>query len=128
MTDMLGDAVDWLAEQRTSRMARTAFYSRGGRSVELLVTPGSTTYTLADEAGAGIEVQATDFILTAADLVLDGEPVEPETGDRIRLDVGGAIAVYEVLDLVGGGHFRPADPMGVTLRVHAKRVDEETIF
>jgi len=123
MADLLEQAVDWLDGQRVAHLSRTVTYSRGDDSVEVAATLGSTRYEVADEAGATVQAKATDFIVSADELVLGGETVTPEVGDRIGLPSGEKVLVFEVLDLAGAGHYRPADPHGRMLRIHAKEVD-----
>ena len=126
MTDLLQQACSWLDGMRQSHLSRTVTYQRGGDSVEIAATLGATTYEVADEAGATVQTKATDFIISAVALVLSGNVTKPRVGDRIRVDGGDKVLIFEVLDLGGAGHYRPSDPHGQTLRIHAKQIDEET--
>ena len=128
MTDLLQQACSWLDGMRQSHLSRTVTYQRGGDSVEIAATLGSTTYEVADETsggGATVQAKATDFIVAAAALVLGGSVTKPRVGDRVRVDGGEKVLVFEVLDLGGTGHYRPSDPHGQMLRIHAKQIDEE---
>ncbi|MFB3894447.1 MAG: hypothetical protein ACE15C_20795 [Phycisphaerae bacterium] len=125
MGDLLQQGVDWLDRMRTAHLSRTVTYQRGGESVEIAATLGATSLDVSDEAGATVRTRQTDFIVSADALVLGGVVVTPQVGDRILVPSGGKTLVFEVLALPGGEHFRPADPMGTTLRVHAKQIDEE---
>ena len=125
MTDLLERAATWLDGQRSRHLSRQVTYVRGEDYVELAATMGSTEVEVMDDAGATVVTKAADFIVTASDLVLAAERVEPRVGDRIRVAAGDQVLVYEVLELAGAGHFRPADPFGVALRIHAKLVDAE---
>jgi len=111
---------------RQAHLSRTVTYQRGVDSVGIAATLGSTTYEVADEAGVIVQAKATDFIVSAEALVLGGAPTKPQVGDRIRVPSGDKVLVFEVLDLGGAGHYRPSDPHGRMLRIHAKQVDEET--
>ncbi len=126
MTDLLEQASSWLDGMRTTHLSRLVTYQRGGDSVEIAATLGSTTYEVADEAGATVQAKATDFIVSAASLVLGGAVTRPQVGDRARVAGGDKVLVFEVLDLGGAGHYRPCDPHGRMLRIHAKQIDEET--
>ena len=126
MTDLLQEACVWLDGMRRSHLSRTVTYQRGTDSVEIAATLGSTTCEVADEAGATVQARATDFIVAADELVLGGAVTRPRLGDRIRVDDGDRVLVFEVLDLGGAGHWRPADPFGTVLRIHARQIDEET--
>jgi len=123
MVDLLGQAVDWVNGMRAAHLSRSVTYVRGGESVELLATLGSTLYEVTDEAGATVQAKATDFIVSADELVLGGEPVEPQVGDSIHVAAGGKVLVFEVLELAGAGHYRPCDPYGAALRIHTKQVE-----
>jgi len=125
LTDLLEQAASWLDDQRVRHMSRLVTYSRGADSVELLATLGTTTYEVTDDAGATVQAKATDFIVSAEALVLGGQVAKPQPGDRIRVTSGEKVLVFEVMDLGGAGHCRPADPYGKAWRIHAKQVDEE---
>ena len=126
MRDMLGQAVDWLNKQRVAHLAESVVYVRGAAAVNVEATLGSTRYEQMDEAGATVQAVATDFIIAARELVFDGVETHPQIGDRLRRRAGAKVLVFEVLDLAGAGHWRPADPFGQVLRIHTKQVDEET--
>jgi hypothetical protein len=125
VADLLQQGVDWLDGQRVAHLSRPVTYQRGGESVEIAATLGATSLEVSDEAGATVRTRQTDFIVSAAALVLGGVAITPKVGDRILVPAGDRTLVFEVLALPGGEHFRPADPMGRTLRIHAKQIDEE---
>jgi len=125
VADLLEQAAAWLDDQRVRHMSRLVTYTRGAESVELAAMLGSTTYEVMDESGATVQAKATDFIISADALVLGGETVRPEPGDRINVPTGEQVLVFEVMDLAGAGHYRLADPYGKAWRIHAKQVDEE---
>ena len=93
-------------------------YSRGSESVEVQATVGTTTFEVDDGYGVIVKWESRDFLITAADLVIAGEPVKPQRGDRIT-DSG---KVYEVMAPGKEDVCRPSDPYGVTLRIHTKQV------
>ena len=125
MGDLLQQGVDWLDGQRMAHLSRTVTYQRGGESVEIAATLGTMSLEVSDEAGVMVRTRQTDFIVSAAALVLGGAAVTPQVGDRVLVAAGGKTLVFEVLALPGGEHFRPADPAGTVLRIHGKQVDEE---
>lgn len=126
MADLLEQGVSWLDGMRQTHLSRLVTYQRGVDSVGIAATLGSTTYEVADEAGVIVQAKATDFIVSAEALVLGGAPTKPQVGDRIRVSSGTKVLIFEVLDLGGAGHYRPSDPHGKMLRIHAKQIDEET--
>jgi hypothetical protein len=119
MTDLLQTGIDWLDAQRKASLSRLVTYKRGGDSVEIAATLGTSEEEVYDESGTSMRAKRTDFLVTAADLILDGYLVTPIPGDRI---VHGA-KTYEVMALADGRHY-VAFPGNVTLRIHAKLVDE----
>ncbi len=126
MADLIQTACDWLGGMRQRHASQSVTYCRGDASAAVQATLGRTDYEVTDESGLTVQAVATDFLVTAEDLVLDGAVTLPQPGDRIRLAVGEQVKVYEVLDLAGSGHYRPSDPYGKTLRIHTKQVDVES--
>jgi len=125
--DLLEQGTAWLDGMRQTHLSRLVTYQRGVESADIAATLGSTTYEVADEAGVIVQAKATDFIVSAEALVLGGAATKPQVGDRIRVPSGTNVLVFEVLDLGGAGHYRPSDPHGRMLRIHAKQVDEEPL-
>jgi len=126
VADLLEQGTAWLDGMRQAHLSRTVMYQRGVETVDIAATLGSTTYEIADEAGVTVQAKATDFIVSAESLVLGGGATRPQVGDRIRVPSGAKVLIFEVLDLGGAGHYRPSDPHGRMLRIHAKQIDEET--
>lgn len=127
MADLLEQGTTWLDGMRQTHLSRLVTYERGVETVDIAATLGSTTYEIADEAGVTVQAKATDFIVSAEALVLGAAITKPQIGDRIRVPNGVKVLVFEVLDLGGAGHYRPSDPHGRMLRIHAKQVDEEPL-
>jgi len=126
MADMLGEASAWIETMRVAHISRAVTYQRGGDLIEVRATIGRKAYEVADEYGAVIQVDATDFIVAAVDLVLGGEVIEPQPGDRVRMMTATGVEVYEVL-APGPGmpHYEPADPYRGVWRIHTKHVASE---
>jgi len=110
---------------RKSHLARTVTYVHGSDSVELAATIGKTTFPIEDGAGAAMTYESRDYIVSAPDLVLGGERVLPERGDRIRDEVAGAVQVYEVMAPGREQHYRLPGPDQSILRIHTKLVGTE---
>jgi len=126
VADLLEQGTAWLDGMRQTHLSRLVTYQRGVETVDIAATLGATTYEVADEAGVIVHAKATDFVVSAETLVLGGASTKPQVGDRIRVTSGTKVLVFEVLDLGGAGHYRPSDPHGRMLRIHAKQIDEET--
>ena len=125
MTDMLQQGLGWLEEQRKAHLSRTVTYRRGSSSVEVLATVGATQFEADDGSGIVVEMEARDYLIASADLVLDDQQVLPARGDEILEEQDGVMQVYEVMDLGPEKHFVTCDPDGRTLRIHTKLVGTE---
>ena len=125
MTDLLRKSSEWLEDQRTRHAASTVEYVRGSRSVELPATIGRTTFEVDDGYGVLVRHESRDFLILAADLVLDAEQMLPERGDRIRETQGDTTFVYEVTAPGKEPAWRYSDPYRKTLRIHTTQIDVE---
>lgn len=129
MSDLLQRGLAWLDDQRHAHLTQTVLYvrvtERASYVVALLATIGKTEFEQADEFGVVHRLQSRDFLIRAADLVLNGELTLPKAGDRIRETVGAQTFVYEVLAPGGEPPWRYSDPYRKTLRVHTKHVSTE---
>lgn len=124
---MLSEANDWLNEQLKQHISRQVVYRRADQSVTVTATIGSTLLKLGDDFG-GVRIERTDrdYLIAAADLVLDGQPVAPQPGDTIEdgNDPGGQTLVYEVRAPEGEPPWRWSDHYRNLLRIHAKWIGE----
>ena len=125
MANLLADGVANLHVHRKAHMSSPVVYSRGAASVTVSATVGRTVFEAEDDSGSITRVTVRDFILTAADLVLDGSAAEPQAGDEIRETVGSTVFVHEVMPVPGEGVWRWSDPHRVALRVHTKQTGTE---
>lgn len=119
MIDLLEQAANWLGQMRSAHLSRTVTYARGSDSIQIQATMGKTLFEVEDAYGGLEKWESRDFLISAADLVLGGELIEPKRGDWIT-DTG---KVYEVLAPGKEDVCRPSDPYGVTWRIHTKRAD-----
>jgi len=120
MTDLIQTGVAWLDVQRKAYLSRLVTYQRGLDSVSVGATLGTFEEEGFDESGSIIRTRRIDFIMTAADLILDGAVVKPIPGDRI---VDGT-DTYEVMAVISGEHYRVADSSGLMVRIHTRLIDE----
>jgi hypothetical protein len=125
VADLLDQASAWLDGMRTKYMARTVTYCRGEESVEVQAAVGRTVFETADAYGVVEHSESRDFLILAADLVLDGQAVLPERGDRVRETQDGKTFVYEVMAPGKEPHYRFSDVYRRTLRIHTKQVATE---
>ena len=125
MADLLEQSSDWLDGQRKKHLAKAVTYCRGQAEVEVLATVGRTTFEIESSTGVSERFEARDFVITAADLVLDGVVVMPERGDRIKETAGSQTLVYEVVGPGSEPCWRYSDPYRLAIRVHTKQAGAE---
>ncbi len=119
MADMLRRGAEHLAARRRQHMTSTVTYARAAASVQLPATPGRTEYTQQDGDGFNSAIEVRDWLLTRADLVLDGQPAEPQLGDVITTGAGER---YQVTAPPDNSDAALAGPYGLTWRVHTRRI------
>jgi hypothetical protein len=123
--DLLDQSSSWLEDQRQKFMTRPVIYQRGTYTVEVPATIGRTVFDLDDGAGAILRIEARDYLIRAAHLVLNAVTELPKRGDQIHEMQDGVIFIYEVMGPGDEPHFRYSDPYRRTLRIHTKQVDME---
>ena len=124
-TQMFKRGMAWLEEQRVGCMSETVTYHRGTDWVEVQATIGKTEFEVDKGTGILQRIESRDFLILAADLILAGQEIEPQRGDRIRETCGDKVYVYEVLAPENEDCWRHSDPFKKTLRIHTKQVDVE---
>ncbi len=129
MADLIQNGLAWLDGQRHAHLTQPVLYVRDEESashtVELQATIGRTEFEQVDELGMVRKLQSRDFLIRAADLVLDGALTLPRAGDRIRETVGAQTFVYEAMAPGAEPPWRYSDPYRRALRVHTKHVATE---
>jgi hypothetical protein len=123
MADLLERASAWLDDQRTRHASRVVTNVRGSRTFDVSATIGRTTFEVDDGYGVLVQHESRDFLILAADLVLDGQAILPQRGDRIQEVQGSSTFVYEVTAPGNGPCWRYSDPYRKTLRIHSKQVE-----
>lgn len=120
---MLEEGLAWLSNALKSSVAKAVTYRRGTEEVSVKATIGKTLLKLSDDFGnVRMEWTDRDFLIAADDLVIAGEQVLPQRGDRIIEQQGTKTFVYEVLAPGGEPEWRWCDPCHKLLRIHTKEV------
>ena len=119
MYDLLADAESWLADVHKASVSQDVVYQRGSSSVSLKATAGSTDSMQTDQGGVLVGYTSRNWLIQAADLVLDGRTVVPEVGDTI---VHGGRVFRVTTDNSGEKPFRDSGSNGVTWRIYTKVV------
>lgn len=125
MADLLKVSSAWLEAQRKAHAASAITYCRGALSVIVQATVGATTFEVDSGHGVIERIESRDFLITAADLVLDGAEVLPQRGDQVKELIGSTVVIYEVMAPGEEPPWRYSDQWRKTLRVHTKYVDVE---
>lgn len=125
MGNMIQDGLAWLAGQVAAAAGELVQYRRGTQRVDLTAVPLDVEPELLEVEGYGLRAKVLDWLVAAADLVLDGVRTEPAAGDRIVRTSAGGQQTYEVAPLGEDAAARAADPHGVHWRVHGRLVSSE---
>ena len=101
----------------------TVTYRRGVSSFELTAARGQTTYTAADSNGSVVEIDTRDYLIAAADLNIDDQPIEPQPGDVLEETLRGKLLRFEVIP-DRGRSWSFSDPAQTEYRIHTQFVGE----
>jgi hypothetical protein len=74
----------------------SVIYSDGMNWVRLIAVPGKTDFQLSDDFGAISQFRSRDYLVEAADLILNEVVIEPQRGHTITEQIGDEIHTYEV--------------------------------
>lgn len=131
MAEMLQDGLEWLAASLKIASSRQIYYCRDGAGLcRLQAVAGNRPLRQVDAYGATLlSWEYTDWLILAADLVLQGQGTLPEPGDRIEEQrAGGRTRIYEVMAPGGEPVYRWCDSDHKHLRVHSKLVERKGIW
>lgn len=97
-------------------------YRRGSASVALTAVIGETQFVQEVDEAVIAQWRGRDYFIAVADLMLGGETVTPQSGDRITQTVNGTEKEYEVAGASPEPCYRYTGPDEATFRVHTKQV------
>jgi hypothetical protein len=119
MSDILQSGSEWLAAKLKATASQLVTYQRGRDTVSVSATLGTSEEEVFDSGGGtSMHTRRSDFIVTAEDLVIDGETITPRSGDRIVM----GSRTYEVMALADGKVYQEI-PFGLLLRIHARLIE-----
>jgi hypothetical protein len=119
MSNRQRTAMTRLAARLKSRSGESLVYRRGGNSVNLTGTVGENEHEDSSVEMVIHLIKSVDFIITAADLVIDSELTTPQKGDLIEGDGD----VYEVLPHGEQKQtWRYSGPFKTVIRIHTKKI------
>ena len=91
--NILADAVGWFQEERKLSLSELGVYQRGANSIpNLAATRVRSEFLISDDTATRIETDLVDWLVTASDLVLGGQPATPQRGDTFTV----AGIIYDV--------------------------------
>jgi hypothetical protein len=99
-------------------------YRRGARQVSITATPASTELEVVANDGTATRRRVRDYKIDVADLVFDGEQLEPRSGDVIVETIAGDDVTFEVFEPAEGeSSWRFADSDRTRARIHTREVE-----
>ena len=122
MTNVLEQGSQWLSDQIDHFAASSVLYRRGSLTAPVQAGKGRTTFELTDTSGILISIESRDFLISAANLLLDDIPILPEVGDRIIETIGSKLHAYEVSNFGSEQSYRFCDPYRYKLRIHTRNI------
>ena len=121
MGDLLDKGSAWLESQRTQHMTRDVIYARGIITAVVKATIGRTEYETDNGQVVRTEFTDRDFLISVAELILNGIATLPEEGDQIHEAHADKVLIFEVMG------WRYSDPYRRTFRLEAKHVGTENL-
>jgi hypothetical protein len=124
MGNQLASASAWLAAKLKAHAATEITYTRKGVAGDPFdAVKAQLEHELDDEFEIQERTRRFDWLILPADLVLDGNQVLPQTGDRIIEVTGGDTITYEVAPVVDGEPpWRFTDQHRTQYRVHTQQI------
>lgn len=122
MSNLLERGAAWLAAKLKTSASRTVIYRRGDSYVEVQAVIGKTEFGEGETQDVVVTHRMRDYLVLTVDLVINGQAVLPEMGDRIEETASGKVHKHEVLASPSGEVFRYADPFRIQLRIHTKEI------
>lgn len=127
----LAKGMKWLGKTMASHNSsgsdpdRTVEYVRGTTRITIAATFGESEFETTDNSGQYTQIRTRDFLANTDQLVIDGDPFEPESGDRIveTLDFGTHSRqwLYDVWNASGRLPFEYTDQHRTRTRIFTRR-------
>ena len=121
MADILKNALSWLESQRKKHLTSLVHYRRHGDTAEVPATIGKTIFRIEDDYGRIVHYESRDYLISSADLLINGIIITPQKGDEI-IDEN---FIYEVMAPANEPEWRYSDSFRNTLRIHTKMTGKE---
>ena len=121
MADILKNALSWLESQRKKHLSSLVIYRRGDCIAKVPATIGKTIFRIEDGYGRIVHYESRDYLISSADLMINGIIITPHKGDEI-IDEN---FIYEVMAPANEPEWRYSDSFRNTLRIHTKMTGKE---
>ena len=124
MSDVLSTGAAWLSSQLKAKAGTSITYRRkNGGSVTVTATIGQTTHDTAGDFGTILTWQSRDYLINVADLVVNGQTITPQRGDKIVETAGSVEHTYEVMGDNDLPAWRFSGPYRNKFRIHTKQIN-----
>lgn len=100
-------------------------YVRGSSETTVTATATLHDYEVTDVRGAIETIRSRDYVIEAADLMIDGEPIEPRSRDRIKETIAGTIEVFQAMPLGKRPVAEHTDASHTAWLIHTKHIGSE---
>ncbi|HDZ20085.1 MAG TPA: hypothetical protein ENH78_02175 [Phycisphaerae bacterium] len=106
-------------------------YVYGSSEITVTAEASLHDYEVQDPHGVFETIQSRDYVISAAALVIDGEPITPRAGNKIKETINGSIEIFQVMPLGRTNRFgdRPAaehtDTSETSWLIHTKHIGAE---
>ena len=128
MNDLLEQGATWLTTQQRTHAAKVVTYQRGQMTLSVAATLGQSEHGAEDLSGGQHLWISRDFLITVVDLVISGQQLTPQRGDRIIEDRNGRRYTHEVASDSGSSDcWKYADAYRTTYRIYTKTIKAEDV-
>jgi hypothetical protein len=128
MSNLFAAGASLIADVFQSHGSQSATYTRHNadgtsHTVTVYVTLARNPMQVSGDVAQGslYDVTEQDFLIRAADLILNSQTVEPREGDRITTTIGGQSRTFKVA-FAGSDQAYSHDPFRKQYRVRTKRI------
>ncbi len=123
MSTLFQRASSFLSRTLPSVAGGNVIIKRGDSQAWTVATWGRSEFQVDTPSSVQVMHTDRDFLIAAADYLLDGQRATPQKGDRITVVEDGATdqEIYEVCAPAGTDVFRFSDPEGNRLRIYTAR-------
>lgn len=123
MSNLLRTASAWLAGQLKANVSESVTIERSGQQTAgVLATAGRTLFENDDGSNVIDRWQIADFLIDAADYVINAAVTLPQRGDKLIRTIGATTVTYEVDADRDKPAFEYLDDYRTKLRIHYQQV------